>query len=119
MIYTLFLDIDGVLLEQAKDYTETVSGSLPAVVGKAAAKMLQWHLEGHRLILTTGRTEPLRSLTELSLANAGIIYDQLVMSVGSGPRIVINDIDPKHPLVLKALAINLERNKGIDDINLT
>ena len=55
-------------------------------------------------------------LTEKQLAEAGIFYDQLIMGVGGGVRILINDNKPNGDLA--ARCINLERNMGIKDINI-
>jgi hypothetical protein len=58
----------------------------------------------------------MRAATEKQLAELGIFYDQLIMGMGGGPRIVINDNKPSGQET--AFAINLERNKGINDIIL-
>ena len=48
----------------------------------------------------------------------GIIYNDLIMDLPQGIRIVINDIDPAYPDTHKALAINVVRNKGLEGIDL-
>jgi hypothetical protein len=58
----------------------------------------------------------MRKATEEQLARLGVFYDQLIMGIGGGDRILINDNKPDGRET--AFAINLERNKGIDDIIL-
>jgi hypothetical protein len=70
----------------------------------------------HKRVQRIWRKEGLRVQTERQLQEAGIIYDQLIMGIGGGPRIIINDNKPNGKET--AFAINLERNKGINDIIL-
>lgn len=112
MTQTIFCDIDGVILTHEENFTINVSTVLPG----AKEKLLKWHTLGYYIVLVTGRTEAMRTITEKVLIQNDIFYDQLVMGVGSGPRTLINDIDPKHPKTLKATAINLQRNVGLDGV---
>ena len=57
-----------------------------------------------------------RSVTEKQLAEAGIFYNQLIMGIGGGERYLINDC--KEDGTQYANAINIERNKGIKNINI-
>ena len=50
-----------------------------------------WDIAGYRIILTTGRKESLSKVTEDQLSKAGTIYDRLIMGLGGGDRILIND----------------------------
>jgi hypothetical protein len=65
----------------------------------------------------TGRRESCRRITEEQLSDNGIIYDYLLMGIGPGERILINDLkkDSDKPT---ALAFNLKRDRGIDDIKI-
>ena len=47
----------------------------------------------------------------------GIFYDQLIMGVGGGDRIVINDRKPNSNRNT-AYSINLERNEGVKDVEI-
>jgi hypothetical protein len=58
----------------------------------------------------------MRASTEKQLAQAGIFYDQLIMGVGGGVRVLINDDKPDGQAA--AMCINIERNKGISNINI-
>lgn len=111
---TYFCDIDGCILKHHDDFLNGMLDvePLPGVT----EKLLEWHCQGHRVILTTGRPGTMRQYLEAQLFSNSIIYDQLVMDCGSGVRILINDIDPKSPEIMKAQAINLTRNLGIAEI---
>jgi hypothetical protein len=80
-------------------------------------KILEWDKLGYKIILTTGRKESLRRVTELQLEEVGIIYDQLIMGIGGGKRYIINDRKPNGTEDY-AIAINLTRNKGIKNLEL-
>jgi hypothetical protein len=58
----------------------------------------------------------MRTQTERQLQEVGIFYDQLIMGIGGGPRVLINDNKPDGKEA--AFAINIERNKGINDLIL-
>lgn len=114
---TIFCDIDGCILYQPKEFLEIFNeGYMPCVMTGTKEKLLAWHILGHKIILTTGRPESLRKLTVDSLNTLGILYDQLVMGVGSGVRILINDRETES--IDKAVAINLSRNAGLKDVEI-
>jgi ribonucleotide monophosphatase NagD (HAD superfamily) len=113
---TIFCDIDGTLvshstpIECAKpSYTMTL---LPGTLEKLA----EWDRAGYNIVLVTGRKESLRKVTEQQLSAVGIFYDQLIMGIGSGTRIMINDTKPTGDIT--AVAINLNRNQGIQQIEI-
>ena len=54
-------------------------------------KINEWDAKGYNIILITGRRESLRKKTEEQLLSKNIFYDQLVMGVGGGDRVIIND----------------------------
>ena len=80
-------------------------------------KLIDWERKGYRIILTTGRKESMREQTVKQLQDVGIMYDLLIMGLGSGPRYLINDKRPENGQET-AFAINLEKDKGISDINI-
>ena len=112
---TLICDIDGVLLKHKNQGLSGQMNSEP--INGTIEKLNEWDAKGHNIILITGRRESLRNFTEKQLQSFGIFYDQLIMGVGGGDRIVINDKKPNKSDDT-CFAINLTRNEGINDINL-
>ena len=116
---TIFCDIDGTLVEHAvsesgRNYElEYKMVILPGTL----EKLWEWDKLGYNIILTTGRKESLRKTTEDQLSQVGIIYDKLIMGIGGGTRVIINDKKP-HSEDPTCLAINLKRNTGIKDIDV-
>jgi len=114
---TIFCDIDGTLvLHQPPNITSKPEHRMTLLQG-TIEKLIQWDRLGYRIILTTGRKQSMRKQTEAQLAECGIIYDQLLMGIGGGKRILIND----RKLYGKedyAIAINLTRNTGIGDLKI-
>jgi histidinol phosphatase-like enzyme len=113
---TIFCDIDGTLVKhQAPTSTTLETADLELLPG-TIEKLLEWDIKGYNIILTTGRRESARKATETQLTKVGIIYDQLIMGIGGGIRVLINDNKPEGEEA--AIAINLKRNIGIKDIKI-
>ena len=119
MSKSIFCDVDGVLIEQVENYMEHIANgakfkTLPGVL----EKLKEWEGKNYRLILTTARKEGSRKVTEQQLSELGIFYDQLVMGLGTGPRVVINDLKPGRENVMMAEAVNVRRNEGIAKVDV-
>ena len=112
---TIICDIDGVLLEHRNLGLSSQLHSEP--LKKTIEKLIEWDSKGYNIILITGRRESLRKKTEEQLVMYGIFYDQLVMGVGGGDRVVINDRKPNSERNT-AYAINLNRNEGIENVKI-
>ena len=112
---TIICDIDGVLLEHRNQglSSQLNSGPLRGTI----EKINEWDAKGYNIILITGRRESLRDKTEQQLLMYDIFYDQLIMGVGGGDRIVVNDRKPNSDRDT-AYAINLNRNEGIQDVKI-
>ena len=109
---TVFCDIDGTILVYRKfEDVETVAASLTP----DALKLNDWADLGHHIILTTARPEYMRAKTESELATLGIKWDMLIMEIGRGPRILINDEEPNGTSP-KAIAFSIERDSGLSNI---
>jgi hypothetical protein len=81
-------------------------------------KFNEWDGKGYNIVLTTGRKESARSHTEDQLRKAGLFWDHLIMGLGGGPRVLINDVKPYDPDTPTAVAINLERDKGLGEVEV-
>lgn len=112
---TIFLDIDGTILKHVHTISDVYEKDAELCAG-VREKLNAWDSLGHRIILTTARKESTRQRTEQQLAMLGVAYDQLVMGVTTGPRIVINDklrdTDPD-----RAQSINVITDQGFGQIN--
>ncbi|MEK6878822.1 MAG: hypothetical protein AABY22_04405 [Nanoarchaeota archaeon] len=111
---TYLLDLDGTLVKHVTcskscrpDYKlELLPGTLE--------KLEEWELKGSKIIITTGRKEAMRIITEKQLSEVGIFFDLLIMGIGGGERVLVNDKKPDGKL--GASCYNLERDKGISDL---
>jgi len=113
---TLFIDIDGTLLYHFG--TGNTQANLdPKLLPGVLEKFDEWDRKGYRLILVTGRRESERNTTIEQLKKVGIVYDELIMGLGGGTRVIINDTKPNSDDPT-ALAICIKRNEGISNINL-
>jgi hypothetical protein len=112
---TIFLDIDGTLIEHSENISEQFTKT-PKLLEGTLEKLAEWDKMGYNIILTTGRREGVRDLTIKQLSELGIFYDQLIMGIGGGIRVLIND-RKKDKNYDTAIAINLNRNEGIKSIN--
>ena len=113
---TIFCDIDGTLLKHHGSITKQIFNE-PVLLNGVLAEMEKWDRKCYNIILVTGRRESHRKKTEEQLAKAGIVYDQLIMGLGGGQRILINDLKPQEDTPT-AVAINTKRNVGIEGFNL-
>ena len=113
---TIFLDIDGCVLEHHGNLTSQITEP-PRLLNGTLSRLTEWESAGHMIILTTGRKESMRKKTEEQLISVGIIYDQLIMGLNRGERIIINDKKPNTDMRV-ARAIEIVRNNGIIDIEL-
>ena len=118
---TIFCDIDGTLIRHPNHDGKERLYDIPKPSHKAEAlpgtleKLWEWESKGYHIILTTGRKESMRFTTERQLREVGIIWDHLIMGLGSGQRYLVNDLEPGTD-VNTANAINLERDAGIATI---
>ena len=114
---TIFCDIDGTLVHHSPPTAVSSKAHKMFLCPGTLDKLLEWDKKGYNIILPTGRKESLRRRTEEQLAEAGIIYDQLIMGIGGGIRVLINDRKPAGTFDT-AMAINLKRNDGIKDLDI-
>ena len=112
----LFLDIDGTIIKHRGNESNTILKEAELLPG-VLEKMNEWDAKEYYFILTTGRKESLRKKTEEELLKFGIFYDQLIMGLPRGERIVINDKKLDNDMVT-ASAIQLIRNEGLKNINI-
>jgi hypothetical protein len=113
---TIFCDIDGTILKHTGDIVKNYtcsSETLPNVI----ETFKSWDKNNFKIILITGRKESTRKYTEEQLGRLGIVYDELIMGLPNGDRVIINDKKPRHPRNT-AYSINVVRNKGFENLDL-
>lgn len=113
---TIFCDIDGTLVKHALPTESCKKNHKLEILEGTIEKILEWETKGYRLILTTGRKECSRKITERQLSEAGIIYDQLIMNIGGGARYLIND--KKSNGEIACYSFSPIRDQGIKDIEI-
>jgi hydroxymethylpyrimidine pyrophosphatase-like HAD family hydrolase len=113
---TIICDIDGTLVKHQPPWKNTSSSQKLELLPGTIEKLSEWDAKGFIIILITGRKESLRLNTEKQLSDVGIFYDQLIMGVGGGARIIINDNKPDGSET--AFAFSLKRNDGISKLDI-
>lgn len=113
---TIFLDIDGTLFFHFGTLNHQITKP-PKLLPGVLEKLHEWDRKGYKIILTTGRRESSRTITEKQLQDCGIFFDQLIMGVTGGQRVLINDLKQNSDKPT-ALIICPKRNEGIEDINI-
>lgn len=109
---TIFCDIDGLLLHH-HGFGAGQQWHCSQTSIKGAMNFLDLlEKKGWYIVLVTARKECAREDTIRHLRDNGLIYDQLIMGVSSGPRILLNDSKPDYPET--AFAMTLVRNASID-----
>jgi len=111
---TIFCDIDGTLIKHSGDIIDQCTNEKMELLENTLPAIRNWVRNGYFIILTTGRKESMRDVTKKQLEKLGIIYDQLIMGLGPGDRILINDKKEKSDRNT-AYVINVVRNKGLHD----
>lgn len=113
---TIIVDIDGTVLKHYGMGLGAQQGPSLLLDG-VREQWEKWNAKGYNIIVLTGRRESMRAETVRQLEHHKLAYDQLVMGVGGGPRVLINDLkpgdDPASPNLPTAVAIQVERNKGM------
>jgi mannose-6-phosphate isomerase-like protein (cupin superfamily) len=113
---TIFCDIDGSLITHKGDIIRNIYED-PIILPNVIETIKEWDKLNYKIILITGRKESTRTKTEYQLSLLGIVYDHLIMGIPNGDRILIND-KKKNGIHNTCYAINLVRNKGLDNIDI-
>lgn len=106
---TLFVDLDGVLLENTSIYTAPFIGTGRGLFANIKLLKSLYATGRTRIIITTARPSSERRLTEYELREHGIPFDVLLMDLPHSQRIIINDYADSNPFP-SCQAINIKRN---------
>ena len=108
---TLFVDIDGTLVENSGQFFEPIWGNTPKINDNVEVINRLYESGNVNIILTTSRTSAYKKATEEQLEREGIKYHQIIYNLHHGKRIVINDYAPTNPYK-SCDAINIKRNSN-------
>ena len=112
---TLFVDIDGTLVEYRK-FSELYESILTPI--QDVIDFVNNHYDnGSVVMITTARPSTYELFTKQELEKIGVKYHQLIMDCGRGTRVILNDKDPENPID-RAVGINLDRNGGLKNITV-
>ena len=115
-IKTIFCDIDGCIFLHCGNSTD-VFHLKPKLLPGVTEAFTDWCKKGYAVIITTARPESLREITAQQINEAGLFFDQLIMGLPLGARVVINDV-PDPNSFKKAEAINLLVDRGMLDLDI-
>ncbi len=111
---TLFVDIDGVLVENSSTHFPPYHGNGRPLT-KNIERLKEMHQTGKvQIILTTARDLSLKAVTIDELNRHDIPYDDIIMGLHHGKRIIINDFSATNSYP-SCEAVNVLRNS--DDLN--
>ena len=113
---TLFVDIDGTLVEYRK-FSE-LSESILTPIQDVIDFINKSYDEGCHIVITTARPQSFELFTKQELEKLGVKYHQMIMGIGRGTRVVLNDKDPDAPELPRAWGINFTRDQGFKDIEV-
>jgi len=114
---TYFVDVDGVLFKHKGEgpcaqWEPHTTELLPG----AREQFNKWEMAGAHIVLVTARKESLRVELEDELRRHGLFWDQLIMGITSGERVIINDVKPDGQDTCRAITI--PRNVGLMAVQL-
>ena len=114
---TFFVDIDGTLVKYRKFAELENSGLEP--IQDVIDTINNYYEQGTHIVITSARPDSYELFTKQELETIGIKYHQLILGLGRGTRVVINDNDPENPEISRSMGVNLNRNMGWEGLDLT
>lgn len=114
---TFFVDIDGTLVQYRK-FSE-LSTAVLTPIQEVIDVINKYYDEGAVIVITTARPSSYELFTKQELEKIGVKYHQLVMDLGRGTRVILNDKDPENEQIPRAIGINLNRNQGWEGLDIT
>jgi len=116
-IKTVFCDIDGCIFKHfgGRCNINEINPSEDLLPGVKEA-FSKWRHSGYRIVLTTGRPPSSFDITKQQLEECGLFYDDIVMGLPRGSRIVINDKKPDGQPT--ASGVNIPRDRGLGSVDI-
>ena len=113
---TFFVDIDGTIVKYRK-FSELSTATLTPIQD-VIDFINKSYDEGCHIVITTARPNNFELFTKQELEKLGVKYHQMIMGVGRGTRVVLNDKDPENSDIPRAWGINFVRDQGLKDIEI-
>lgn len=113
---TVFCDIDGTLIKHRSPSKIASDKNQTELLPSTLDKLNEWDSKGYQIILVSGRKKGLKKKTEKQLSKLGIFYDKLILGIGGGVRVLIND--RKSDGTQTAECVNLKRDEGLSSVNI-
>lgn len=112
-IKTYFIDIDGTIFPHmtAEELDDVYKTNHETHILPGVEEYWETFNEDDVIIISTARPGKYRHYTERNLRLYNLRFDYLLMDIGTGPRILINDVTDKEPI--KAIAYNIPRDGGL------
>jgi len=104
----LFIDLDGVLVENSAEYFAPHWGETEAIRENVSA-VNKLYDQGSQIFIVTSRSKEAESRTISQLERIGLKYNQIIFGVLHAKRIIVNDYTASNPYP-SCDAINIARN---------
>jgi hydroxymethylpyrimidine pyrophosphatase-like HAD family hydrolase len=114
---TFFVDIDGTLVKYRK-FAELENSVLEPIQDVIDTINNYYEQDAH-IVITSARPDSYELFTKQELETIGVKYHQLILGLGRGTRVVINDNDPQNPEISRSLGVNLNRDMGWEELDIT
>lgn len=113
---TFFVDIDGTLVKYRK-FSELSSAVLTPI--QDVIDSVNHHYDnGSHIVITSARPIEYELFTKQELEKIGVKYHQLILGIGRGTRVILNDKDPENPEIPRAIGINFNRDMGLEELDI-
>lgn len=106
---TLFIDLDGTLVESSGEFLPPHWGETGAIEANVRVVNRLFDSGFVQVIVTTSRSEETDELTRTQLAGIGLKYHKIIYGLFHARRIVVNDYSRSNPYK-SCDAVNLRRN---------
>lgn len=108
---TLFVDLDGVLVENSAEYFSPFWGETTAIPDNVAILNQLFDSGQGEIILTTTRGIEYEAITKQQLEKIGLKYHRILFGLLHSKRIIINDYSNTNPY-RSCDAVNISRNSS-------
>jgi len=108
---TIFIDLDGVIVENSAEYFPPVWGTTKGIADNIAAVNRLYDSGKVQIIITTSRRNDFKEQTLEQLKREGIRYHQILFDMYHGKRLVVNDYAASNPFK-SCDSVNIARNSS-------